>query len=256
MPGIMTNIGIALLLLGMLGMRSHGLFAGLGLPPYTGLLVMAAGALLIMLSFVVPSGTDIPHPRRVKTGAPAEPVYGQVEVTVDQRPAFRFRGAVYELRKPAEQFFASFGAPEWMDDSDAAYSGWNAENLTREEFSQMFLAYTTGYFYSAGIEVRVDGEGLIKSFNIYTRRNTSGDMRIDEADFRTSLGITRDSRAEDIIKAYGRSSSRHTDTELNVLGQRDDNLYYRFGDEGLSFNYTDGSMRSVCLFWDPKRIFG
>jgi len=252
---LLMNLGIAVLLLGAYLARSVSLYADLGLPPYTGFLIMAVGALMLFLAYILPYGTASSNRQRLGAGDPPRYFRGQLEIVTDPHPAFRMNGAAYELHKPAEPFFASFGAPDWMDDSDAAYAGWNAEHLSRDEFKQMYTAYTTAYFYAAGAEVRVDGYGLIKSVTFYPQGCKVDDMELYKADFRTSLGITGDSRPEDIVKAYGRPSSRHTDTKPNVLGQMDDNLRYRFGDEVLQFGYTDGKFCSVCLYWDPGKVF-
>lgn len=256
LPDIIFKIGVGLLLVGVWSMRSNGFFTQMGLSPYTGLLVSAAGGLLMFISLSVPSGEPIPGPSRVDKGGQAPHIDSLSEIVTDPGLAFRCRGAEYALRKPADQFFASFGAPDWMDDSNAAYSGWNAENLTLEEFSNMYLAYTTAYYYEAGIEVSVDNGGLIKSVTFLPYGTKAGEMTLGGADVRTSLGINRDSRPDDILKVYGRPASRRTDTAPNVLGQMDDNIRYRFGESVLAFNYTNGRMQGMCLFWDPKKVFG
>ncbi|MDD1778222.1 MAG: hypothetical protein LUQ65_08645 [Candidatus Helarchaeota archaeon] len=160
---------------------------------------------------------------------------------VSTKPTLAFGDgySTYMLGQSMSNFLSSFGPAENVEVD--TYSGLNAENLTREEYSKRYLAYTKSHYYvNDGIIITEDKAGKIKGVIFYV----IGDAKIKSANVRTQQGISRGASLRKIVKTYG---SPFKVTEYELLGFKDMHVYYRFGNDVLSFGFKDGILETISM---------
>lgn len=161
--------------------------------------------------------------------------------TIVTKPKLGFKeGAVaYKLGQPISIFLASFGPAEKIVRD--AYDGMNSKHFTQETYARQYLAYTKTYYYvNDGVMITEDKEGAIKGIIFYVVPSQS----LKPAKVKTEEGITAGASLREIVKTYGEPSKR---TESKLLGFLDASIYYRYGNDVLSFRFKDGVLETISV---------
>ncbi len=85
-----------------------------------------------------------------------------------------------------------------------------------------------------------DKEGLIKVIIFYVITGRP----INAANVKTEEGITSGSSLRDVVRIYGDPFQK---SENDLLGYQDMKIYYRYGNDGLTFRFKNGVLESINL---------
>lgn len=161
--------------------------------------------------------------------------------TIVTKPSLGFKegSKVYELGEAIESFLSSFGPAEKIqedtyDESDSKY-------FTLEEYSRGYLSFTKTYYYvNDGVIVTENKNGMIKGVVFYVVPSES----LNAAKVKTEEGISSGASLREIVKAYGQPFRRKED---NLLGYQNMEIYYKYGNDVLSFRFRDGVLETIQI---------
>lgn len=164
---------------------------------------------------------------------------GNFTIVTNPRLGFKEGSTLYKLGQPISAFLESFGPAEKVKRD--TYEGFNSENFTQEEYARQYLAYTkTHYYVNDGVMITENKEGVIKGILFYVVPIQS----LKSANVKTEEGIASGASLRDIVKTYGEPFKK---TENNLLGYQDTKIYYRYGNDVLSFRFKDGVLESISI---------
>ena len=158
------------------------------------------------------------------------------------KPSLKFAegGNVYKMGQAMADFLSSFGPAEIIKED--TYAGFNAQHFTKDEYSRQYLAYTKSHYYvNDGVIITEDKEGRIRSIIFYVM----GDNTLKNANVKTQEGITRGASLREIVKTYGEPFKKKE--KISILGYQDTQIYYRYGDDVLSFRFRDGVLETINM---------
>jgi hypothetical protein len=165
---------------------------------------------------------------------------GEFVITTTTRLGFKEKAKSYVLGQPVADFLTKFGPAESCLTDD--YSGSSAKLMTEAEYAaKTFLAYTKSYGYvNDGLIITEDKAGRIKGVIFYVR----ADHGFTPATVRTEQGVSHGASLREIVKVYGQPRKQR---ERDVSGYHQLDVFYRFGDDVLSFRFKDGVLSEIHL---------
>ncbi|MBI5624603.1 MAG: hypothetical protein HY924_12565 [Elusimicrobia bacterium] len=182
-----------------------------------------AGESQLSAMFGLPPEAKVPERTR------PSPTASEAVFQISTKPSLRFsRGRdTYALGQDMGKFLSSFGRAEET-----------SEEWSSPEFARAYLGYTREYKYlKDGLSVSADQKGRIKSLTFYV----GGVENMGTATVRKGAVELRGRSLDGIIELYGKPLKSVVD------GSNDTIIYYRFGDEVLSFTFRKDALGSIGM---------
>lgn len=167
--------------------------------------------------------------------------FAESDFTIVTKPVLGFKEGttMYKLGQTMAAFLASFGPAEKI--KIEKYDGLSLKLFAQEEYAKQYLAYTKTHCYvNDGVMITEDKEGVIKGviFSVVTGES------VKSANVKTEEGITSGASLREIIKIYGEPLKK---TQDDTLGYQIMHIYYRYGNDVLSFMFKDGVLQTISI---------
>jgi hypothetical protein len=168
-------------------------------------------------------------------------VFAGGNFTIVTKPSLGFKegSTVYKLGQPISAFLASFGPAEIINKDE--YDQPNSKRYTQTEYARQYLAYSKSHYYvNDGLIITENTEGAIKGIIFYLA--TSQSMK--SANVKTEEGINSGASLREIVKIYGEPFKK---SGVNLLGYQYTEIYYKYGNDVLSFDFKDGVLDTISI---------
>lgn len=141
--------------------------------------------------------------------------------------SFTRAGQSYTLGISADEFHRRFGT---------------AQKSAKDEDTEGYLAQTTtDYYTNEGMLATANKTGKMIGYIFYTAPSSVFPAKADVA---TDRGIRAASTEADVLKQYGAPAKRD---EHKSSGVTETALYYRFGENVLSFRFRSGVLQAIGM---------